>query len=166
VAETVRLGATLGRLAPGGTVLLLVGTLGSGKTAFVQGVARGLGITDAVQSPTFTLINEHATPARHLVLYHVDLYRLRDVREVVDLGLPEVCGAAHAICAIEWADRAEGVVPREHLRLELAIAGVRSRHLRFRASGPAHAALLDAFRQAIAAGEAAGAGRGALAFQR
>lgn len=108
-----------------------------------------------MQSPTFTLINEHASPDRGLVLYHVDLYRLYDVREVLDLGLAEICGAPHAICAVEWADRALAAFPGEHLRLDLAITGARSRRLCFRAVGPVHAALLAAFGRAIAAEEAA-----------
>lgn len=132
-------------------MLLLVGELGSGKTAFVQGLARGMGIVGPVQSPTFTLVNEHAVPQRGLVLYHVDLYRLGSAAEARDLGLAELLGARHAVCAVEWAERALEIAPAEHLRLDLSIAGARRRRLRFRASRPAHAALLAALREELGA---------------
>lgn len=148
-SATRRIGAALGRLLRGGEVLLLVGDLGSGKTAFVQGIAQGMGIAGPLPSPTFTLVNEHAAPERALVLYHIDLYRLSSAAEALDLGLAELLGAPHAVCAVEWADRAPAVAPAEHLRLELTITGARRRRLRFRAGGPAHAALLDALREAL-----------------
>ena len=89
-------------LAPG-DVLLLDGELGAGKTAFVRGLARGLGLqADEVTSPTFTLIQEYRTPGSGLVLYHADLYRLAP-REVDDLGLAEL--SEDGILAVEWPDR-------------------------------------------------------------
>jgi len=89
-------------LAPG-DVLLLEGELGAGKTAFVRGLARGLGLqADEVTSPTFTLIQEYRTPGAGVVLYHADLYRLSP-REVDDLGLGEL--SEDGILAVEWPDR-------------------------------------------------------------
>lgn len=100
-AETVRLGRELAaRLAPG-AVVLLFGQLGAGKTAFVRGLAEGLGASpDEVTSPTFTLIQEYAGPT---TLFHVDLYRLTPA-ETDDLGLDELM-AGDGVVAIEWADR-------------------------------------------------------------
>jgi tRNA threonylcarbamoyladenosine biosynthesis protein TsaE len=86
-----------------GDVLLLDGELGAGKTAFVRGLARGLGLqADEVTSPTFTLIQEYRAPGSALVLYHADLYRLAP-REVDDLGLGEL--SEDGILAVEWPDR-------------------------------------------------------------
>jgi tRNA threonylcarbamoyladenosine biosynthesis protein TsaE len=96
-----RLAASLKR----GDVVLLYGELGAGKTAFVRGLARGLGANpDDVSSPTFTLVQEYA--GRRATLYHVDLYRLEPA-EVDDLGLEELV-SGDGIVAIEWADRWRG----------------------------------------------------------
>ena len=90
-----------GTLSPG-DVVLLHGELGSGKTAFVKGLAEGLGIArDEVSSPTFTLVQEYR--GGRLTLVHVDLYRLNDPREVDDLGLDEI--AVDGVLAVEWADK-------------------------------------------------------------
>jgi tRNA threonylcarbamoyladenosine biosynthesis protein TsaE len=99
--ETSAAGERLARRLRAGDVLLLYGDLGAGKTAFVRGLARGLGgSSDDVSSPTFTLIQEYRGP---VTLYHVDLYRLQPI-EVADLGLDELA-AGDAIVAIEWAER-------------------------------------------------------------
>ena len=100
-AETVSLGRQLAERLTPGAVVLLYGNLGAGKTAFVRGLAQGLGASpDEVTSPTFTLIQEYAGPTP---LYHVDLYRLTPA-EADDLGLDELL-AGDDVVAIEWADR-------------------------------------------------------------
>jgi len=115
-SETERAGEDLGRRLASGDVVLLYGDLGAGKTAFVRGLATGLGIDpDDVSSPTFTLVQEYRG---RLPLFHVDLYRLAP-GEVDDLGLDAL--AAGGVLAIEWAER----MPREdpgaiHVRLEHA----------------------------------------------
>ncbi len=100
--ETAAAGRELARQMSAGSVVLLMGDLGAGKTAFVRGLAEGLGIpVENVSSPTFTLMQEYR--GGRLTLFHVDLYRLNDAREVEDLGLDEV--AADGVLAIEWAEK-------------------------------------------------------------
>ena len=100
--ETIALGRQLAAALSAGDVLLLSGDLGAGKTAFVRGLAQGLGIDeDEVSSPTFTLVHEYR--GGRLTLYHVDLYRL-DRAATDDLGLDEL-GVADGVLAIEWPDR-------------------------------------------------------------
>jgi tRNA threonylcarbamoyladenosine biosynthesis protein TsaE len=102
---TLRLGITLGESLTTGSVILLEGDLGAGKTTLVQGIGKGLGITELVVSPTFTLINEY-TEGR-LPLYHLDLYRL-EPQEVAALNLEtywEGVEVIPGIVAIEWAER-------------------------------------------------------------
>lgn len=104
--ETMSAGERLAAMLQPGDVVLLYGDLGAGKTAFVRGLARGLGAAaDEVSSPTFTIVHEYASrgPAAGLTLYHVDLYRL-DAPEVDDLGLDELV-LSGGIVAIEWAER-------------------------------------------------------------
>ena len=100
--ETADVGRRLAARLEGGSVVLLIGPLGAGKTALVRGLARGLGVNpDEVSSPTFTLIQEYR--GGRVPLLHVDLYRLDDPREVEELGLEEL--GEHAVLAIEWAEK-------------------------------------------------------------
>lgn len=104
-ADTSRMGEQLAASLRPGAVVLLYGPLGAGKTAFVRGLARGLGaLPEEVSSPTFTLVQEYA--GGRTTLYHVDLYRL-ERKEIDDLGLDELV-SGDGIVAIEWADRWEG----------------------------------------------------------
>jgi tRNA threonylcarbamoyladenosine biosynthesis protein TsaE len=101
-AETAALGRALASSLNAGDVVLLQGDLGAGKTAFTKGLAEGLGVSrDEVSSPTFTLMQEYR--GGRLPLFHVDLYRLNDPREIEDLGLDEI--AADGVLAIEWAEK-------------------------------------------------------------
>jgi tRNA threonylcarbamoyladenosine biosynthesis protein TsaE len=100
--ETAAVGRELASTLSAGDVVLLYGDLGAGKTAFVKGLAEGLGVArDEVSSPTFTLVQEYR--GGRLTLFHVDLYRLDDPREIFDLGLDEI--AADGVLAIEWAEK-------------------------------------------------------------
>ena len=100
--ETGAVGRELAATLHAGDVVLLSGELGAGKTAFVRGLASGLGVApEDVSSPTFTLIQEYR--GGRLTLFHVDLYRLDDPREIEDLGLDEIAG--DGVLAIEWAEK-------------------------------------------------------------
>lgn len=101
-ADTAAIGRELAARLQAGDVVLLYGDLGAGKTAFTKGLAEGLGVArEEVSSPTFTLMQEYR--GGRLPLFHVDLYRLNDPREVEDLGLDEI--AADGVLAIEWAEK-------------------------------------------------------------
>ena len=123
--ETSAAGERLGAALRGGNVVLLYGDLGAGKTAFVRGLARGIGADPAeVSSPTFTLIQEYAG---RLTLFHVDLYRLEE-REVDDLGLEELV-LGDGIVAIEWAERWRGR-PDDVIEVWIEDVGEDSRRIR------------------------------------
>ncbi len=117
-SATQMLGIDLGRSLTAGSVLLLTGDLGSGKTTLVQGLAQGMDIEDSIVSPTFTIINEYFSG--RLPLYHLDLYRLSNA-EVDDLHLESYwlgLETAPGIVAIEWAERLS-YLPEDYLRIEL-----------------------------------------------
>ena len=102
-------------------VIALYGDLGAGKTLFTQALARALGVTQPVTSPTFTLINEYDLPDGGR-LYHVDCYRLNDaVAEAIDLGLEELFD--EGVVVIEWADRIEPILPARRIDVRLEHAG-------------------------------------------
>src|SRR5450432_151039 len=101
-AETEALGEKLGRAAERGLVIALSGDLGAGKTQFVRGVARGLGISNRVHSPTFTLVNEYG--GGRLKLFHLDLYRLETLEQILSAGVEEFL-SPDGVSVIEWAER-------------------------------------------------------------
>jgi len=148
--QTQRLGARLGALLQGGDIVCLEGVLGSGKTCLAQGIGRGCGVGQALISPTFVLVREYPCPSDGVRLYHVDLYRISGADEAWSLGLDEFLGDAHAICVVEWAERARSLMPSEHLWVRLDFAGRADqtrRALHFTAQGERHTALLQEFRQ-------------------
>lgn len=105
-ADTESLGERFGRAAQRGWVITLSGDLGAGKTQFVRGVARGLGCTGRVHSPTFTLVNEYGSG--RLKLFHLDLYRLETAEQVLSAGIEEFL-QPDGVSVIEWAERLEGL---------------------------------------------------------
>jgi tRNA threonylcarbamoyladenosine biosynthesis protein TsaE len=113
--ETREVGEAIAALLRARDAVVLTGELGAGKTTFVQGVARGLGIEDRVASPTFTLIKEYSGI---LDLAHVDVYRLDRMQDVVDLGLEEL-GGGDDVLLVEWGDTIEELLPDDRLRIEL-----------------------------------------------
>jgi len=108
--ETRAVAAALGELLAPGDLVLLVGDLGAGKTAFAQGLARGLGVEEPVTSPTFTIVQEYAG---RLPVVHVDVYRLDRLQDLYDLGLEEA--GDRGVTVVEWGDLVEQAVPAEHL---------------------------------------------------
>lgn len=116
VAETRALGAAIAACLRAGDVLVLTGDLGAGKTAFAQGVATGLGVTDRVTSPTFTIVQEYAG---RVPVQHLDLYRLASVQEVIDLGFEERLD--DTVTIIEWGDVARDALPPTVLVVAIAL---------------------------------------------
>ncbi len=92
-------------------IFALTGELGAGKTTFVQGFAKGLGIEEKVISPTFVLIRQHKIPQSKKTLFHADLYRLDDTTNLQNLGLQEIWSNPNNIILIEWAEKIKGILP-------------------------------------------------------
>jgi tRNA threonylcarbamoyladenosine biosynthesis protein TsaE len=110
VEETAAFGRSVASTLRRGGVLALCGDLGAGKTHFVKGLAAGLGAGDIVTSPTFTLIHEYI--GGRLPLFHFDFYRLEDEAEAIKIGLDEYLDG-EGVCAIEWAEKFPGLLPRD-----------------------------------------------------
>lgn len=113
--ETEAAGERLGRRIPDGTVIAMYGDLGAGKTAFVRGLARGMGIDARVSSPTFTIVNEYLG-ARTLI--HFDMYRLTSAEELFDIGWEDYI-ARGAVCAVEWSENVEDAFFGDEMRLTI-----------------------------------------------
>ncbi len=114
--DTWAVGEALAALFRPRDAVALTGELGAGKTTLVQGIASGLGVTDQVVSPTFTLVREYR--GTDIEIAHVDVYRLDRVQDVVDLGLDEL-GDGEALLLVEWGDAVEALLPPDHLTIEL-----------------------------------------------
>lgn len=102
--ETQHVGAALAKTLRGGEVIAFLGDLGAGKTAFTRGLAEGLGVTDAVTSPTYTIVNEYLTG--RLPLFHFDMYRLGSSEELFDIGWEDYL-ARGGVCAVEWSENVQ-----------------------------------------------------------
>ena len=116
VEETEALGEALGRKLQPGAVVAYFGGLGMGKTAFTRGLARGLGCTERVTSPTFTIVNEY--PGR-IPLCHFDMYRLESSDALFDIGWEDYL-AGGGVCAVEWSELVEDALPPESIRVTFA----------------------------------------------
>jgi tRNA threonylcarbamoyladenosine biosynthesis protein TsaE len=116
--ETRIIGSEFGRNAQARTVLSLVGDLGAGKTEFVKGLALGLGIDGEVTSPTFTILHEYR--GGRLSLFHMDFYRLREERELDEIGFDEYLKAG-GVCAIEWGDKFQDRLPPDSINVFFSI---------------------------------------------
>ena len=118
VDQTRALGAAIASLARAGDLVLLAGDMGAGKTAFTQGFARGLGVTEQVVSPTFTLARQY--DGTSLRLNHLDVYRLDHMQEAIDLGLSELIDDDSGVTVIEWGDVVIPALPADFLEIRLA----------------------------------------------
>ena len=147
VDDTRALAAELAPFARAGDLILLEGGLGTGKTAFVQGFARGLAVTDRVTSPTFVLVRSYAG---RIPMIHLDVYRLDRLQELVDLGIAELLDEA-GVTLIEWGDVVTPALPADFLEVRLDPGESEDeRRLRMRAVGPSWPPRLRAVGDALA----------------
>jgi tRNA threonylcarbamoyladenosine biosynthesis protein TsaE len=145
--ETESVGAALGAFLREGDLVVLGGDLGAGKTTFVKGVARALGVRDPVTSPTFTIVQEYDGP---VPVAHVDIYRLKRVQELHDLGLEEMLD--DRVVLVEWGDVVAPLLPSERVEVQLTIGDAPDmRAIEIVAQGPGWAARRDALDAALAA---------------
>ncbi|NLC17931.1 MAG: tRNA (adenosine(37)-N6)-threonylcarbamoyltransferase complex ATPase subunit type 1 TsaE [Clostridiales bacterium] len=113
--DTFRLGVSLGEKAKKGEIYCLSGDLGVGKTVFTQGFAKGLGIEEAVSSPTFTIVQQYQG---RLPLYHFDVYRISDIDEMEEIGYEEYF-YGEGVCLIEWAELIEELLPDDRIWIRI-----------------------------------------------
>ena len=142
--QTRKIGMKLGKLAASGDVILLVGSLGAGKTYLTQGIAHGLGIHEYTASPTFVLVREYRGK---LPLYHIDLYRLDKIEEVTQLGLDDYL-YGNGVCVVEWADKGLSVLPEEYLLIEMQIVSPMKRKLNLIPKGTRYLEILSKLKSA------------------
>ena len=114
--ETFALGQKLGEQANAGQIYTLNGDLGVGKTVFTQGIARGLGITEAVSSPTFTIVQVYEEG--RLPFYHFDVYRIGDIEEMEEIGYDDYF-FGNGVCMIEWAELIEELIPENSIHVTI-----------------------------------------------
>lgn len=132
VAETQKLGAALAQQLKPDDVLLLLGDMGAGKSEFTRGLARGLGVTGYVTSPTFTILQVHEDG--RLPLYHFDWYRLSDPEELYELSMDEYLQNG-GVAVIEWPSRAEEAIPESYLEVDIRPVGDEERLITFTSAG-------------------------------
>jgi tRNA threonylcarbamoyladenosine biosynthesis protein TsaE len=144
-ADTLGLGEGLGKHLRPGAVLALSGELGCGKTLLTRGICSGLDVPlRQVNSPTFVLVNEYQG---RLPVYHMDLYRLGDIEDIVDIGLLDYLARARSgAVIIEWAEKILPLLPDGHLKIEFQILSARKRRIAFSAAGDDYDYLLGELR--------------------
>lgn len=131
VKETIDFAKKLSRLLKKGDLLGLFGDLGSGKTTFIKGLAQGLGFKNKINSPSFVILKIYK---RKISFYHFDLYRLRSLKELEDIGYQDFITDS-GICVIEWAQKAKELLPKHYLKIKIKIRGKTAREIKLIAYG-------------------------------
>ena len=145
-SDTQTLGEKIGGCLEGGSVIALVGELGCGKTLLTRGISAGLGVPlRQVNSPTFVLVNEYHG---RLPVFHMDLYRLDDAADVVDIGLLDYLARAESgVIIVEWAEKIFSLLPPEHLRVDFINLSTRKRNISFSAVGDKYIELIGKIKE-------------------
>ncbi|MFW6080800.1 MAG: tRNA (adenosine(37)-N6)-threonylcarbamoyltransferase complex ATPase subunit type 1 TsaE [Desulfosalsimonas sp.] len=143
--ETFELGRLMGQNTTGPCTIGLLGNLGAGKTLFIQGLARGLGVPEhyAVTSPTYTIVNQY--PGR-LTLFHADLYRLQDPEEISETGLHEILSSGQVV-AIEWAEHLPDDAPQPDILIRIEAPDADTRLFSMFFYGPCHPDLVETIKK-------------------
>ena len=126
VEETKKLGKQFSAKLSAGMVVAISGPLGSGKTVLIQGTCEGFGVKQHVTSPSFIIINEY--PAEKFPVYHFDLYRLKNIQELINLGYEEYF-YGKGVCLVEWAEKAQELLPDERIEITLKILSENQREI-------------------------------------
>lgn len=151
--ETEQIGSFLGSMLAKGDIIALSGELGTGKTTLVRGLARGIGLEEGeVASPSFTLVNEYAgggpLARGPLRLFHIDLYRLEDEKELLGIDYEEYI-KGEGVVVIEWADRIPRAVPRDALWITLRYLGAECRQIVLQAQGDRYKAMIEELQRKV-----------------
>jgi tRNA threonylcarbamoyladenosine biosynthesis protein TsaE len=145
--ETRKVGEAVAGLLVPGDVVSLTGDLGAGKTCLVQGAARGLGVNERVASPTFVLVREYR--GGQFPVYHLDVYRLDRLQEVIDLGFEDLLDP-EGVVFVEWGSAIDALLPDSFLEIELTVPGDgEERHVGVSARGPAWAERWERLEQSL-----------------
>ncbi len=144
--QTRRIGIRLGEILKPGDVICLIGELGAGKTTLIQGLVRGWGSSDAVTSPTFVLVNNYQLPDGE-ILSHLDAYRLKNSLEAEDLDLEVMLVGGPLV--VEWADRIEDALPKDHLTIQMEWLAEELRRLVITFNGERYRKILDHLKEGM-----------------
>jgi tRNA threonylcarbamoyladenosine biosynthesis protein TsaE len=125
--ETKKLGKEISKLVKPGDLLAFYGELGAGKTCFIQGISEGLEVKDYVTSPSFTIINEYQGK---IPFYHFDVFRVSNIEEIIELGYEEYF-YGEGLTVIEWAEKIENLLPKDHLKIEIKFKNIYERKISF-----------------------------------
>jgi len=118
--ETFKLGQKLARRLAGGEVIALIGDLGAGKSIFIKGLAKGLGIKQMITSPSFVIMKVYKVKSREIkYLCHIDAYRLTNGQELIDIGINDWLGGKGIVTVIEWADRVKKILPKKRIKIKI-----------------------------------------------
>ena len=143
--QTQKLGTSIGKLAEPGDIYLLIGELGAGKTCLTQGIAYGLDIQEYTLSPSFVIMRElHG----RLALYHMDFYRLDNIKEISDLGLDDYL-YGKGVCVIEWANKGMTVLPEDHLIIKIDYLSGNERSFVIEPKGKRYVSMLKKLKDSI-----------------
>jgi tRNA threonylcarbamoyladenosine biosynthesis protein TsaE len=147
--ETVTFAKNLAKLIKNGTVIGFCGDLGSGKTTFIKGLAKGLGISKKISSPSFVILkvypfrrNYQFRNRQKSLFYHFDLYRLNSIKDLRSIGYEDFLDGS-GVCAIEWANKAKSLMPESYLKISMKVRGENLREINLLGYGKKYENLID-----------------------